>query len=272
MTDNAAAFIGNIPENYDIGLGPVIFIDYAVEIAKRAAALRPSRILETAAGTGIVTRELRNRMPPEALLTATDLNSPMLAIARAKFKAEERVEFKTADALALTFTNGEFDVVVCQFGVMFFPDKDQSYREVMRVLAPGGTYMFSVWDAHRYNPFARIAHEMLGRFFPADPPQFMRVPFSYAFEPIKESLIAAGFRDIDASVAQIEKTIASAEAFARGQVYGSPIIDQIRTRGGVDPEDFVEALKLDLIREFGADPGRMPLQAMFFSAKKPYST
>ena len=116
----------------------------------------------------------------------------MLEIARAKFRPGEQVEFQPADATALPFPDGSFDAVVCQFGVMFFPDKDKSYREALRVLAPGGHYLFSVWDSHRHNPFGRIAHEVAGTFFPSDPPQFYKVPFScHQIDPIKEALIAA---------------------------------------------------------------------------------
>ena len=269
MTSDAA-FIGSIPKHYDQGLGPTIFVDYAADIAQRVTAGNPARVLETAAGTGIVTRALRDALPADARLTATDLNPPMLEIARGKFRASEQVEFQPADATALPFANGSFDAVACQFGVMFFPDKDKSYREVHRVLAPGGRYLFNVWDKHRYNPFGRIAHEVAGSFFPADPPQFYNVPFSsHQIDPIKESLTEAGFTDIDIAVVRLEKEIPDAGVFARGIVYGNPLIEQIRARGGIEPERILDALVQALHREFGADPGRMPLQAIVFSAKKP---
>jgi ubiquinone/menaquinone biosynthesis C-methylase UbiE len=170
MSEDAASFIGNIPEHYDSGLGPMIFVDYAADIARRVAACSPARVLETAAGTGIVTRQLRDFLPAGVHVTATDLNAPMLEVARTKFKPGEEVAFQPADAAALPFPDGAFDAVVCQFGVMFFPQKDTSYREVHRVLAPGGRYLFSVWDSHRHNPFGRITHETAASFFPADPP------------------------------------------------------------------------------------------------------
>jgi SAM-dependent methyltransferase len=266
---NDASFVGSIPQHYDRGLGPMIFVDYAADISRRVADRAPRRILETAAGTGIVTRALRDALTAGSQLTATDLNAPMLEIARTKFRIGEQVEFQPADATALIFADGSFDAVVCQFGVMFYPDKDGSYREVYRVLVPGGSYLFNVWDSHRYNAFGRIAHEVVGSFFPADPPQFMKTPFSYPFEPIKESLIVAGFDDINIAVVRLEKDIPDAAAFARGFIYGSPLIDQIGARGGVDPERVVEALAQAFRSEFGADPGRMSLQAMVFSAKKP---
>jgi ubiquinone/menaquinone biosynthesis C-methylase UbiE len=269
MRSDAASFIGNIPEHYDSGLGPMIFADYAADIARRAAAGNPARVLETAAGTGIVTRQLRNLLPPGAHLTATDLNAPMLEVARTKFGPGEQVDLRPADAVALPFTDGAFDAVVCQFGVMFFPQKDASYREVHRVLGPGGRFLFSVWDSHQYNPFARIAHETAARFFPADPPQFYTVPFSYhRIDPIKESLIDAGFADINVAVVALEKEIPDATRFARGLVHGNPLIDQIRARGGVDPDRVVDALAQALRQDFGADPGRMPLQAIVFCARK----
>src|SRR5262245_22309600 len=269
MNNEAASFIGNIPEHYDSGLGPMIFVDYAADIARRAAACSPARVLETAAGTGIVTRQLRDVLPPGVHLTATDLNAPMLEVARTKFRPGEEVAFQPADAAALPFSDGAFDAVVCQFGVMFFPQKDTSYREVHRVLAPGGRYLFSVWDSHRHNPFGRIAHETAASFFPADPPQFYMVPFSYyQIVPIKESLIDAGFIDISVAVIRLEKEIPDTARFARGLVHGNPLIDQIKARGGVDPDRIVNALAQALRQEFGSDPGRMPLQAIVFSANR----
>jgi SAM-dependent methyltransferase len=267
MSGDAASFIGNIPEHYDNGLGPVVFVDYAADIARRTAACNPTRVLETAAGTGIVTRQLRDFLPVSVQVTATDLNAPMLEVARTKFRSGEAVDFQPADAAALPFSNGTFDAVVCQFGIMFFPQKDASYREVYRVLTPAGHYLFSVWDSHRRNPFGRIAHEIAGRFFPTDPPQFYNVPFSYyQIDPIKESLINAGFTDINIAVVRLEKQIPDVARFARGLVHGNPLIDQIKVRGGVDPDRVVDAIAEALNQEFGSNQNRMPLQAAVFSA------
>lgn len=270
MAGEAASFVGSIPEFYDKGLGPVIFADMAVEMAQRVAALTPSHVLETAAGTGIVTREMRNRLPRTCRLVATDLNPPMLEVARAKFASGEAVEFQPADAMALPFPDASFDALVCQFGVMFFPDKDRAYREVHRVLRPGGRYLLSVWDAQKYNPFALLAHEVAGTFFPSDPPQFYKVPFAYhQIDAIKESLIGAGFERARFDVIGFSKTVTSFEAFANGIVYGNPLIDQIRARGGVEPERVALAVIAALRSRFGAEPVAMPLQAIMIEATRP---
>jgi ubiquinone/menaquinone biosynthesis C-methylase UbiE len=269
MSGDATAFVGSIPEQYENGLGPVIFVDYAADIARRTAASGPKRVLETAAGTGIVTRQLRDQLPPTTHLIATDLNPPMLEAARAKFEPAEGVELRAADATSLPFPDGSFDAVVCQFGVMFFPDKDRSYREVNRVLAPGGRYFFNVWDSFRFNPFARIAHEVIGSFFPADPPPFYTVPFSYAsIDPIQQSLVDAGFANVTVGVVRLDKEIPDTARFARALVFGNPVIDQIRARGGVDPERIVAAIERALRQEFGGPPPRMPLQAIVFETRK----
>jgi SAM-dependent methyltransferase len=269
MSHGEADFVGSIPQQYENGLGPTIFADFAADLARRTVAGRPMRVLETAAGTGIVTRELRSVLSEGARLVATDLNAPMLEAARAKFRPSEAVEFQPADAMSLPFADGSFDAVVCQFGVMFYPDKDKSYRDAHRVLAPGGQYLFNVWDSMRFNPFARIAHEVIGSFFPADPPGFYSVPFSYyLIDPIKESLIEAGFTGIAVAVVGLSKAIADTERFARGLVYGNPVIDQIRARGGVNPDRIVEAVAQGLRRQFGAAPAVMPLQAIVFTATR----
>ena len=268
MSDNSASFVGSIPEHYDQNLGPVLFANYAEEMAKRVAAFAPRRVLETSAGTGIVSRQLRDRLPAGARLTVTDLNPPMLEVARAKFKASETLEFQPADATDLPFPDQSFDAVVCQFGIMFFPDKVKSYREACRVLRPGGRYFFSVWDAHRFNPFARLGHGLVTELFPADPPQFYEVPFSYhRLDPIKEAMTEAGFTGLKVEVLSREQQIPDVAAFARGFVYGNPLADQVRARGG-DPERVVAALTEIYRREFGPDPGRMLLQAILFEAKR----
>src|SRR5262249_14594494 len=156
-----------------------------------------------------------------------------------------------ADATALPFPDGSFDLVVCQFGVMFFPDKQKSYREAYRVLQPGGHYLFSVWDAHRFNPLPRLVPEMLGRFFSANPPRFYEVPFAYhRIDPIKEAVTAASFTGFAAAVLHIDKAVPDIAAFARGVIYGNPVVDQIRARGG-DPERVVERVSEIVRREFG---------------------
>jgi ubiquinone/menaquinone biosynthesis C-methylase UbiE len=263
-----ARFIGDIPRHYDLGLGPVIFEGYAADIARRAALRAPHDVLEIAAGTGIVTRKLRDALRPETRLTATDLNAPMLSVAREKFRPDEQVSFEAADALVLPFADQTFDAVVCQFGLMFFPDKDAAHREARRLLKPHGRYLFSVWDAARYNPFARIGLEVIERFFPEDPPKFLQTPFSCPeIDPTKESLIAAGFAHIVISVLPRVHEVADAAAFAKGLVFGNPLIDQIRARGRVAPETVVEALAARLTEEFGA-PAKLPMQAILFEAAR----
>jgi SAM-dependent methyltransferase len=263
----AARFTGEIPDHYDRALGPVIFADYAADIARRAAASSPARVLETAAGTGIVTRQLRDLLPVGSRLTATDLNEAMLDIARAKFRPGEQVAFMRADATELPFSKAAFDAVVCQYGVMFFPDKPRSYREVRRVLAHNGHYVFNVWDSHAHNAFGRLAHETTASLYPDDPPQFFQVPYGYhGIDAIKASLMDAGFTNIRASVVRFEKEVADPALFARGLVCGTPLIDQVRTRAGADPERLIEALSNAFIHELGLGERPMQMQAIVFEA------
>lgn len=260
-----AGFVGSIPQHYDAGLGPIIFADPAADMARRVGALKPKRVLETAAGTGIATRAIRDALPPDSELVVTDLNMPMLDIARLRFRTEEKIRFEAADATALPFQDGAFDLVSCQFGVMFYPDKDLGYREIKRLLQPGGHYLFSVWDSHKYNANGRLAYELVGRFFDADPPQFLKVPFSYPLDAIKDSLLAAGFGDISVDVCRHIKPVPDPAQLARGIIFGTPVFEQIQSRGGVDPEAIVTALTKAYADEFS--DGTMLLQWLVISAR-----
>ncbi len=270
MSEKHAKFIGDIPSNYDTGLGPNIFHDYADRLAERCGTMAASHVVEIAAGTGILSRRLRDALPAETRLVVTDLNQPMLDVAKSKFSTNDTVEFIVADAMDLPFGDEEFDLMVCQFGTMFFPDKPMSYREAARVLRSGGHYIFNTWGAMSDNPFSQLANDVAAAFFPSDPPGFYKVPFHYS-DPtnVRADLAAAGWDDVEHETIPLMKTIKNPEVFANALVYGNPLIDEIRQRGGVDPSEVVDAMLDALQSTFGPTPLVMPLQATTFQCRVP---
>ncbi len=251
MNQPATQFVGAIPEHYDIGLGPVLFEAWGHELARRAAARDPGRVLELAAGTGIVTRHLRDQLPAGCELVATDLNAPMLEVAKRKFRPEEQVVFEQADAMDLHYDSGAFDLVLCQFGVMFFPDKVASHAEVRRVLRPRGEYLFTLWDSWEANPFARTIHDTVARFFPDDPPGFYQVPYGYHdADEIRAAALAGGFAEVTIQRLELPVKIGSAENFAQGLVCGNPLHAEVLARGG-DPDAVREAVERTIVTEVG---------------------
>ncbi len=202
MADRDTAFVGSIPENYDRYLGPLLFHDYADAMAARLDVRPGVCVLETACGTGIVTERLVARLAGHGTLVASDLNEPMLAYAGAKLRGARRLEWQVADGTKLPFDDRSFDTVVCQFGLMFFPDKAAGVREAFRVLEPGGRFLVSVWDRLEDNPVPRITHETIATFFPSDPPQFYTIPFSLHDPAVVSRLLeGAGFVDVSLGAA-----------------------------------------------------------------------
>jgi ubiquinone/menaquinone biosynthesis C-methylase UbiE len=261
---------GGIPQYYDLGLGPNIFEDLGRDLANCVAALNPKNVLELACGTGIVTRLLRDALDNTCQLTATDIIEPMLNVAREKFDDSGQVKLQVADAQELPFQDKSFDTLICQFGIMFFADKNTAYREAWRVLAPGGRYIFNVWNSFEYNIFARITHETAASFFQDDPPAFYHTPFSYYdVENITQSLKSAGFEDVSSDDQRFKKVIGDYDRFAQGLVFGNPLVNEIRSRGSVEPEDVCSAIAKALREEFGTEPSSMPLQAIVVSGTRP---
>jgi SAM-dependent methyltransferase len=267
MSTEYAQFTDDIPLAYDRGLGPVIFHDFAEHTARHVASLGRQQLLETCAGTGIVTRRLRDILPATMPIIATDLNESMLNVARTKFGPDEAVKFQPADAMALPFPDQSFDILVCQFGVMFFPDKAKAYREAHRVLVPGGRYVFSVWDGSvRGAPLA--VDDVVRRLFPVDPPQFYTMTATYnRIDPIKEAITEAGFTGLRVEVVNRDTEVSDVAGFARALVYGNPLIDMIKSRGTVPPGVAVEAVTEALTREFGS-PARWRRQAIVFEVTR----
>ncbi len=174
-----AQFVGSIPDVYERLLVPLIFAEPAEHLAEAVAASDPREVLETAAGTGVVTRALEARLP-SATITATDLNEAMIAQAQHRSAALSNVDWRQADAQALPFASEVFDVVVCQFGVMFFPSRRAGYLEARRVLRSGGRFVFNVWDSLEANEFPAVVHRVVTKAAPHSPPEFLsRTPYGY---------------------------------------------------------------------------------------------
>ena len=255
------------PYFYDRHLGPVLIAGFAPRLAERVAAIAPRTLLETAAGTGIVTAALRQLLPGTAI-TATDLNAPVLDVARAKFAPGE-IDFALADAQALPDPEAQCDAVVCSFGIMSYPDKPRATREALRVLRAGGRYFFSAWDSGRYNSFGRIGDAVMARLLPDDPPGYYVTPLSCAaIDPIKTELLDAGFSGIRAEVIHVDRPVTDLEGFVRGMIFGHPFVEKLRARGPDMPETVYRAVLEALRADFGSPPVA-PLQAVFYSAIKP---
>jgi ubiquinone/menaquinone biosynthesis C-methylase UbiE len=236
MSEADKVFAGSIPENYDRHMVPLIFESYARDIAQRAAALAPKAVLETAAGSGVVTRALAAVLSPDARYVATDLNQPMLDYAKAKQGADSRIRWQTADAQALPFEDAAFDLVCCQFGVMFLPDRPSGYREAKRVLKTGGVFLFNAWDRIEENIFANDVTNALAEFFPNDPPRFMaRTPHGYHdIALIRSDLAKAGFTDVTIETLMAQSRAPSARDVALAYCQGTPLRNEIEARGNLE--------------------------------------
>jgi ubiquinone/menaquinone biosynthesis C-methylase UbiE len=232
MTDRDKDFVGSIPEIYDEYLVPLIFESYAEDLAARVHSLTPASVLETAAGSGVVSRALASRLPPESRYTVTDLNQPMLDHAADVQGPDERITWQQADALQLPFDDASFDAVVCQFGVMFYPDRGASYTEAYRVLKPGGSLIFNVWDRIETNEFADVVTSAAAEVFPDDPPQFLpRTPHGYYAEDlIREELGAAGFAEVSYEALEGTSSAPSPRHPAVAYCQGTPLRNEIEAR------------------------------------------
>ena len=232
MPETDIVFAGSIPENYDRYLVPLIFESFAHDIAQRVATLSPSTVLETAAGSGVVTRALTPRLTPDASYVVTDLNQPMLDYAATRQPADNRISWRKADALALPFEAAAFDLVVCQFGAMFFPDRQLAYREAKRVLKPGGHFLFNVWDRIEENVFANDVTNALAEVFPNDPPRFLaRTPHGY-HDPalIRSELEKAGFLSVVIETRADQSRASSPRHPAVAYCQGTPLRNEIEAR------------------------------------------
>jgi len=262
MANTDLAFTGSVPELYTRHMGPMLFEPFAEHIASCVETMPVHDLLETACGTGIVTRALRQRLPEPATIIATDLNQAMLDHAKA-ISVGHRIDWRQADAQSLPFADATFDVVVCAFGVMFFPDKERAYREAMRVLRPGGRLLFTVWNKLETMELQLIAHDTVAALYPQNPPDFFRrTPSGYHdIATIRTDLAKAGIDHADIETVELTGQAASARDAATGYVRGSPLSAEIIARDATGLERAVDAVTEAIAARFGTGPIRARIQA-----------
>ena len=267
MAQTDAVFAGSIPEFYNRYLGPLFFEPYAMDIAGRLADIGEVRVLETAAGTGIVTRHLARALPDAAEIVATDLNQPMLDFAMAQ-QGAARAVWRQADALALPFEDRSFDAVVCQFGVMFFPEKVAAYREVVRVLKPGSRFVFNVWDRIEENEISHTVTEAMLALYKDDSLRFLaRTPHGYHdLQTIRRELAEAGFLSVKAETVPQLSRAQSARDPAIGLCQGTPLRNAIEARDPGGLEAATNTAATAIAARFGSGPISARMQAHVITA------
>ena len=263
-------FSGSIAKLYEAYLVPLIFEPYAADLKNRVRSMSASRILEVAAGTGVVTRAMAAVMDERVSIVATDLNQAMLDEAAAVGTARP-VHWQQADAMALPFADGEFDVVVCQFGVMFFPDKSKAFSEAYRVLKPRGVFIFSVWDRIAENEFADTVTTALVALFPKDPPRFLaRTPHGYNDRStIERDLSTGGFTKAPkiatvAARSRAESARVPAIAFCQG----TPLRSEIEARDASRLGEATDVAAAALAQRFGTHAVDGKIQAHVVTVEK----
>lgn len=251
MTETPIRFSGPVPDAYDSLLVPLIFAPFAEDMARRVAAINPARLLEIAAGTGAVTRAIAVRLP-DCAITATDLNPGMLAVAERRQPPAPPVRWQAADALNLPFGDASFDCAVCQFGVMFFPDRPHGMAEARRVLVPGGHFLCNCWDRVEVNDPVPAIGAALVEIFGTDAPDFMaRIPHGY-HDPVRieHDLRQAGFSRIAIETVTIPIRLGSPDEAAAAWCKGTPLRGEIESRGR-DVEDVTAEVAAHLARRYG---------------------
>lgn len=270
MIASDSLFAGSIPQLYNQLMVPMLFDPYAADMAAQLQTLNPTDVLETAAGSGALTRAMAARLPDTARITATDLNQPMLDVAASLSPNDPRITYQQCDASDLPFSHATFDVVICQFGVMFFPDKPTAFAEAARVLRKSGTFLFNVWDRIATNDFVATATDALSARFPDNPPVFMaRVPHGvFDTKLLTSQLETAGFATVDVQTSDHISTAATAMDAAMAYCQGTPLRSEILAR---DPDGLgptTQAVAAALEARFGPGPIKGKIRAFVLTAVK----
>lgn len=270
MTDDKsdALFAGSVPEMYQRLMVPLIFQVYADDLAERTARLAARSVLEIGAGTGVVTRALASGLDASVELTASDLNPGMIKHAEA-LGTSRPVAWRRADVMHLPFADDSFDVVVCQFSAMFFPDRPAAYAEINRVLRAHGTFLFNVWDEIANNEFAAVVTDAVCELFPDDPPLFMaRTPHGYYDETtIRSDLAAGGFTEsVTVETLEHRSRASTADLAAIAYCQGTPLRNELERRDPTGLDKVTAHARTRLAERFGSTDLDSKIRAFVITA------
>jgi ubiquinone/menaquinone biosynthesis C-methylase UbiE len=265
----AFKFTGEDAEYYDQYLGPILFEPYAKYLVARIDTKSLHSILEIACGTGRVTRHLRQGLPASVKLVATDISNDMLNVARHEVD-NTGIEFKAEDAQNLSFPDNSFDLVVCQFGMMFLPDKAKGFAEIFRVLKPGGKFMTLTWDDTLRIPLCKLTVNdlVVPHFKDEDTTRFF-VPFSM-YDPAKleDWMQGAGFTDVDVQNAVLQSGPHEmgnvVQAFFRKHMLGK----EVKAKDPSAFERIAQKFEEEIPKRFGSDQPTFDLSAFLTTGTK----
>ena len=262
------SFAGSVPKNYETYLGPLFFEPYAINLVEHIRNTTLSNVLEIACGTGRVTKHLAAKLSRNTSLLATDLNEDMLKIAR-RIVTSKNIKWQVADAHELPFGEDTFDLVICQYGVMFFQDKPKALKEINKVLKKGGRFIFNTWNELQYNALSRMAQTVLDEIYPDDPPRFLeKGPYSfYNQDQIKQILAEAGFSNISIELVSKTGLAATPEDAVNGILDGTPNFGYMAERD-IPPSVAKEKLIALLTDHYGSKNLQLPMQAFVVKAEK----
>jgi ubiquinone/menaquinone biosynthesis C-methylase UbiE len=269
MASLHSSFKGSVPQNYDNFLGPFLFEPYAIDLAQRVRPNNPEHVLELACGTGRVTSHLVNVLSEQSTLIASDLNADMLAIAKQRV-SNPKVKWEVIDAQSLPFEDNCFDLIVCQFGIMFFPDKRKALKEAYRTLVLKGYLLFNSWDSLGHNPASAIIHEVMQEVLGKEAPDFfVKAPFSF-YNPdlIKELLGEAGFQNINIEKVSKNSYAPSVETVVQGLLKGTPVAAVLADKSTAAQEELVARSTEKIAKKYGSENLVIPMQAIVVTARK----
>ena len=268
MASNVA-FAGSVPANYEKYLGPFLFEPYALDLVKRLPKGSLNNVLETACGTGRVTRHLVDALAANGKIVATDLNADMLSVAREKV-TDSRINCQVADAQDLPFDDNSFDAVVCQYGVMFFPEKPKAFSEAYRVLKTGGSFIFNCWDNLDKNPATDIINKVLKEEFGTDAPTFLeQAPYSFFDQAeIRRLMQEAAFKDVKLEVLKINSRYNAPEVVINGFLDGTPLSAYLADKDPGKKSAVRKKSREQLVDRFGEIADKVNIQAIICEGVK----
>lgn len=217
---------GDAASTYERALVPALFAAWAPPVVDLGAPRSGERVLDVACGTGVVARLAAQRVGPTGVVVGLDLNPGMLAVAAASEAGPGRapITWREASATSMPFPDSAFDIVYCQAGLQFFPDRPAALREMHRVLVAGGRAGLMVWRGIQQSPGFEALAVALDRHVSAEAAGVMRAPFGFAEADGLRALVAdAGFRDISIQAHTRAVCFPSVARFVQDQIAASPL-------------------------------------------------